>query len=387
MIRSKLSVLVISYSRIASDARVLRQIRELQSRHAVTVAGHGPLVLSGVEFVPLPAPSQRPLQSRALKLLLVLRLFRLYEAVGQVERHPLSRALRGRTFDVVVSNDLEPLPFATKKVGADHVVLDAHEFAPMQSLSLRWRVIHGAYQRWLCRRYLPVIRSVSTVSAGIAAEYERRFRPTQGVMVIPNAPDFVEMKPSPTKANRIDLVYHGIAGPDRGIDVLIEAMRELDDRFRLNLILMDPETNSYVDTLRKQARGLSAVRFLDPLPATEIARGINRFDIGLFIYPPLTPNHAFSLPNKLYEYVQGRLAIVTGPSPEMAALVREFGLGLVTEGFESQQLARTLRSIDENRIRQFKEASNIAASKLSWDAVSNRLQDLIDRVQVTRIDA
>ena len=50
-----------------------------------------------------------------------------------------------------------------------------------------------------------------------------------------------------------------------------------------------------------------------------VARTLNAHDVGVYVLPPVSFNHLWALPNKVFDFVQGRLALVVGPSPEMAA--------------------------------------------------------------------
>src|SRR5690606_41823663 len=64
------------------------------------------------------------------------------------------------------------------------------------------------------------------------------------------------------------------------------------------------------------------------------------------------------------DFVQARLGLVVGPSPEMARLVRDHGLGAVTDGFTSADLATTLAGITADDVRRWKAASHTAAREL-----------------------
>ena len=105
-------------------------------------------------------------------------------------------------------------------------------------------------------------------------------------------------------------------------------------------------------------------------------------DVGVFVLPPLTCNYLNRLPNKFFDFVQARLGIVVGPSPEMAALVREHGLGVVTADFTAQSLARALDELTAETVEGHKAASHTVARGLSaeeqikgWAAAVDALAD------------
>ena len=107
------------------------------------------------------------------------------------------------------------------------------------------------------------------------------------------------------------------------------------------------------------------MRIHPPVAPHELPATLNAHDVGVYVLPPVSFNHLWALPNKVFDFVQGRLALVVGPSPEMAALVRRHGLGVVTDDFTPESLARALDGLTAEDVRRFKAASDAAAQELS----------------------
>jgi hypothetical protein len=103
----------------------------------------------------------------------------------------------------------------------------------------------------------------------------------------------------------------------------------------------------------------------EPVPQSELIETLNRYDVGIFVLPPTNENHVLALPNKFFDYVQARLAIVVGPTIEMARITRERGLGVVTDTFEESAIVAALGSLTVEQIDAFKQASDAAAEALS----------------------
>ena len=158
------------------------------------------------------------------------------------------------------------------------------------------------------------------------------------------------------------LLHHGLADRRRRLERMIEAVRLLDDRFVLHLMLMG--SNRDIGRLRAAAGADSRIRFLPPVPMRDIPRVANDHDIGLFLLEPRTPNQRHVLPNKLFEFIQARLAVAIGPSPDMAAVVREWDCGVVADDFTPAALAATLGSLDAAKITRMKQRSHAAADEL-----------------------
>src|SRR5262249_15869069 len=154
---------------------------------------------------------------------------------------------------------------------------------------------------------------MSTVCQSIADEYRLNY----GVapIVITNAPPYHDLVPRPAADGRIRIVHHGVTISSRRIELMIEAMDFLNKRFELDLMLI-PNATSYVRDLERAAAARPRVRIVPPVPMTELPRHLNQYDIGLFLLPPTNFNYQYALPNKFFEFVQGRLAVAVGPSPE-----------------------------------------------------------------------
>ena len=95
----------------------------------------------------------------------------------------------------------------------------------------------------------------------------------------------------------------------------------------------------YLRVLESLASGPNKVTFHPPVSPADLPAVLNRYDVGIFSLPPQTRNHALMLPNKFFDFVQARLAIVFSPSPETSRLIERYDLGAVTEDFSPESLA------------------------------------------------
>ena len=90
---------------------------------------------------------------------------------------------------------------------------------------------------------------------------------------------------------------------------------------------------------RKNAEADPRIRILPPVKSDDVVYTINQYDIGVFLIPPVNFNYANTLPNKLFDFIQARLGIAIGPTPEMASIVDRYGNGRDGTGF-SMSLTR-----------------------------------------------
>ena len=369
-------VLVISFSDLGRDARVERQIDFLSTRHEVVAAGLGPPRRDDVEYVDLRPPAPTGVRRQLGRATLALRLLarRSEAAYWGVPLHRKARErLAGVRADLVLANDVEALPVASHVGNGAAVVFDAHEWAPAQYEHVRWwPLLMRPQVEALLRKHLPRVAGMMTVAPGIAERYERRY----GVRchVVTNAAPRAALRPSPPH-EPIRLLHHGGAQPERRLELMIEAVQSLAGRATLDLVLL-PTNPGYLGRLKALARGDERIRFLDPLPIEQLTAEANDYDAGVIFYPPLHANLELSLPNKLFDFLQARLALVIGPSPEMARIVREFDCGVVAPDFTVPALVRTIGELTAERIAALKRGADRAAAV--HNAESNR--DVVLRV-------
>ena len=104
---------------------------------------------------------------------------------------------------------------------------------------------------------------------------------------------------------------------------------------------------------------------MPPVPTEDLVPTLNQYDVGIHQLPATNTNHVVAMPNKFYEYVQARLALVIGPNEGMAQLVRKYGLGVVAEDFTVAALSEAISSLTAPEVSKFKANSNLAAKSLS----------------------
>lgn len=344
----------------------MRQVQLLESVCNLTVAGFGAKPEANIRFVELRRQQQRANLFRKLLWALKLLLGRAESYYwNQYEVVMAADLLRDTAPDLVIANDLPALPLALRLAKGKPVIYDAHEYSPRENEERWvWRLLFGRYNDALCRRYLPKVSSMLTVCQGIADEYAQNYgvRP----LVVHNAPQKQSLSPSPLSGQSIRMIHHGVASRSRQLELMIEMMGHLDQRFTMDLMLVEGEA-AYMQFLRQKAQHDPRIRFVEPVPMPQICERTNGYDLGLFFLPPNSFNYRYALPNKFFEFVQARLAIAIGPSPEMAALVHKYECGMVAESFEPLALAHMLQNLDPASLASLKAASHHAADELCFE--------------------
>lgn len=367
------SLLILSFSPIADDARVLKQVALFSGRYDVTTCGYGPAPAGVVAHVEVPA--DLPAWRKDPRWLLARQYRRVYWGNAAVA-HARS-VLPVGAFDVILADDVDPVPLALSLAPRSGVHADLHEYAPGQNSELpRWRWFVAPYIRWICRRFVTRAASVTTVGQGIADRYSRELGVPVGVVT--NAAPYAELDAQPV-GSPIRLVHSGNAQRNRTLEVMIDGVEQSAADVTLDLLLM-PNDPVYLAELRARCAGSTRVRVLDPVPYADLVRTLNGYDVGVFVLPPVNYNYEWTLPNKFFDYVQARLGVIVGPSPEMAREVETRGLGAVTQDFTSGAFAAVLDALDPAQVATWKRESAACARELSAEVQSAGWARAVDRI-------
>jgi len=372
-------LLIISFSDLATDARLRRQIRAFADRYEVVTAGWGDGVPGAVDHIRLPLPPTgraRTWRMRVESVLLRLRAYRLLQATTPLYR-AARRALRDAHADIVLANDIDAAPLAFDVAPADRVHVDLHEFFPgLHDDNPTWARLRGAYNGWLVRRFAARAASATTVAQEIADRYA-----DYGVSaeVVTNASDLRDLPVRPV-SSPLRIVHSGAALAGRHLETMMRGVAQSRTDAVLTLHLM-PNDPAYLDRLRALAHELGPrVRLEPPVAQPDLVDTLAQHDIGIHILPATSTNHTLALPNKFFDFVQARLGVIVGPTPAMAGLTRRGGFGAVTAGFTAKDVTDVVDALTPEKVMEWKRAADAAAHELSAQeqtAIWVRLADAI----------
>lgn len=351
-------MLIVSFSDIRADARVLKQVKEFSPDFEVTTCSYGDRP-EGSEYH-IEIPSNLLSWDYSRKDLMTLRYKKAYWSNAAVKF--AATQLAGRNFDVVLADDIDTVGLALSLNPRFGVHADLHEYAPREKEHLlRWRMFVAPFRRWLCATYLPQCESVTTVGEGIAREYSSQFGVEVDVAM--NATPYQDLEPG-SVSRPIRLVHSGACQRQRGLGAVVQGVLDSENDVTLDLYLT-PNDPRYLLALKDLIAGNPRIIIHDPVPYDDLVSLLNRYDVGIHMLPPATFNHIWALPNKLFDYIQARLGVIVGPSPEMARIVKQAQNGAVAGNFSAQALTRLIDRLDVPVVTHWKQASDDAAQELS----------------------
>lgn len=297
-----------------------------------------------------------------------------------------------RRCDLLYANDLDTLaPNAIlSRLKRTPLIYDSHELFTEVPEVLGRPVIQGIW-RLIERLFYPAAQGLVTVNGSIANALHQRYgrRPA----VVRNIPEayLPESKPVRTELGLPEdssiLILQGSGiNIHRGAEEAVEAMQFLD-----GCMLLVAGSGDVIPILKKMVDELGIadrVKFLPRQAYSSLMAYTANADLGLSLDKDTSLNYRFSLPNKLFDYIQAGIPVVCSDLPEVAGLVRGFDIGIVTQGPSVEDIVAAVQDAlaDKPRYKQWKQNTGKAAIELCWERESKHLEEVIRSLNVIRDD-
>jgi len=291
-----------------------------------------------------------------------------------------------RRTDVLVANDLDTLlaNYLISRIKNKPLVYDSHEyFTEVPELQGRYaRRVWLAVERWI----FPKLRDVITVNESIAGEYEKRYglRPR----VVRNLPECEEhtaaavlsKKELDIAENQAVIILQGSGiNRDRGGEEAVMAMEYVDDA-----VLLVVGGGDALPQLKKitEEKGLQRkLRFIPRQSPGNLYAYTALADVGLSLDKDTNLNYRYSLPNKIFDYIRCGVPVLASNLPEVASVIRGYGVGRVVEDYSVENIAATLRLMIRNRDKELlQDALKKAARDLCWEKEKAVVEDIYRRL-------
>lgn len=266
--------------------------------------------------------------------------------------------------DIVICHEVIDLAYVSelKKKYNYKFIYNAHEYHPLEYEEKKdWANTWQLYYEDLYRRYFPSIDILINVCDSFRLKCLEVFK--KDSLVIPNACAFYSLEANPVQTP-IKLIHHGGAMRGRQLELMIEVAAKLGTNYELTLMLL-PSEKGYLEELQEIAKPYKNIQFITPVSYNEIVATINHYDIGIYILAPTNFNNKYALPNKFFEFIQARLCLALGPSPEMKLLTEKYNLGVIAEEFTAHSLYQKIKSLTPEQILFYKQQSALTAPQVS----------------------
>lgn len=291
--------------------------------------------------------------------------------------------------DVVHAHDLITLSggaIAAARTGA-RLVYDAHEL----ETHTNYDSLSPQTKRWIARYERALIGqgSVVTVCDSIADWLRDEYEVDRPVVVM-NAPiRHPAAKRTRTLRAALDLdratplvVYVGSVTVDRGLELTVEALREVPDVHLATVGWRYAETERRMREVAEHAGVMNRLHFVDAVPSEAVVSFIADANASVIPIQDVCLSYAFCFPNKLLESVFAGLPVAVSNLVELRRFVDETGLGLVMDETDPADIARTLRRLlaQHDRFAPSQAAIATVEGRYGWSVQEERLRALYDRL-------
>ncbi|MDF3076052.1 MAG: glycosyl transferase, group 1 family protein [Alphaproteobacteria bacterium] len=263
------------------------------------------------------------------------------------------RALRGTRPVFLQCHSLATLPVAvalSRRTGAP-VLYDAHELESQRN----------GWPAWVCRIARAVegllIRGVAqtTVVNDLIADWYRSAYPGRPVTTVRNLPQRPVCAVERNDRLRRNLgigpdglifIYVGLLGPGRGLEMLIEAFRDLPADRHLVMLGNGPSA----PMCREASRTAANIHVHEPVPPAEVLELVAGADVGLVFFAQDALSYVYSLPNKLFECLGAGLPVIANDMPAVSRVLRETGRGWILPDLNADRLRKLVSQISRQDI-------------------------------------
>ena len=120
----------------------------------------------------------------------------------------------------------------------------------------------------------------------------------------------------------------------------------------------------------------------DKMPYQELLEYTKIADLGLSLDKGTNLNYEYSLPNKIFDYIQCNLPILASNRKEVSELISKNDIGFITDTCNPKKLGGIINSIFTNRevYNRYKTNLTIAAEKYTWEIESKKIVEIYSRI-------
>ena len=300
------------------------------------------------------------------------RLYRFYKLRKKVYLKAL--ALNA---DIYHFHDPELIPYGLKlQKKGKKVIFDSHEDVPNDILDKEW--INPNLLRKLISSFYNLYEKNTTIKlSGVISVLDQitnKFK-NKNLLTIHNYPKIEEFESNVESKislpEKFNVVYNGGLTKIRGIDVMIDAMKYLDDEYRL--ILMGNWESAEYEKMCKSSEGWEKVIYLGNIPTKECFNLLQQCQLGIILFKAI-PNHINSLPNKSFEFIAAKIPILMSDFDFWKDEFKQYAN--FTSPDKPDEVAENIKKIKSNYLKEI-EKVNVHSPKIltekNWKAEAEKL--------------
>ena len=280
--------------------------------------------------------------------------------------------------DVIHCHDVDTLPagFAAKalKLGRPSLVYDMHD---LPEAFLRFFPLTGVTQAVSLGSARKLADAILVVNDRFVTHLGKIGFRKEKLVVIMNAPPTASGQRSRRRGEGFNVLYYGWLGEERGVRLLLEAVKGLDVTLTL------AGRGELEADVRAEAAKNPSIRFLGWLKMEALEPIIRQADLIPSLYEPRTRNAQIATPGKLLTAMSLSIPSLVPSGTYQAEIVEGHGCGLVVDWKDVGAVRRAIERLsrDPELYGELSRASYDAVlSSFSWEVMESRLNELYGRL-------
>jgi len=285
-------------------------------------------------------------------------------------------------FNLIWAVDMDTLPAAKTAalIKRKPIVFDGHEyFSELPELTDR-KIIKEIWTK-MEQFFLPGCNLYFTVSPGLVKLYKQNLNL-----------DFRLLRNFPLRRHEINIpilmaeekviLYQGVLNKGRGLEQAIKALAFLDKSYRLVIVGRGDITEELMQ-LTKSMNMEKRVNFTGPVPFEELHKFQKNAMVGLALHENMGLNYFHALPNRIFDYIQAGIPVLTNNFPDMGGIVQKSETGLITERLEPEVIASFIKEACENTDlrRTWQQTLPKAANQFTWENEKEGIKEVLHHVR------
>ncbi|MCK4570043.1 MAG: glycosyltransferase [Bacteroidales bacterium] len=284
-----------------------------------------------------------------------------------------------RKADILLSNDLDTLlaNYLVSKIRRKKLVYDSHEYYTETPELVNRKFVQGIWKRiekWI----FPKLKTVYTVNDSIAGLFREKYGVQ--VEVIRNLPYRQEYKLEKSRKalglpedKKIILLQGAGINIQRGTEEMVEAMQYID-----KAVFVIIGGGDVLPLLKQQTKDMELdekIIFIPKMPFSELYQFTVHADIAVTLDKDTNINYCFSLPNKLFDYIQARVPILASDLVEIKKVIDKYKIGKVLGTHDPKAISSAVNMMlnDKAQYEIWKENLNFASEELCWEQEEQKL--------------
>ena len=288
--------------------------------------------------------------------------------------------------DLFYANDLDTLApmFLLSKLKKKPLIYDSHELF-CEVPELKDSKIKKAIWQKLEGYIIPKLKTCITVNDSIAKIYEAKYNVP--FYIIRNISDFDQtfipksrVQLSLPEDKKIILLQGAGINVDRGAEELIDAME-----FVQNAVLYIIGSGDVWENLKQKVSFNKSIQnkvvLINKLPKSELINYTFNADLGLSIDKNTNLNYLYSLPNKIFDYIQAEIPILASRLPEIENIILHYKIGDFIDDHNPKTIANKLNEmLYSQQLSSYKKYLAIAKKEITWKSEKEKLLTIIKNI-------